>query len=339
MCWCLVGKLLSDKPADFEALRNVIAALWRPGKGMFVKELDINRYLFQFFHEVDIQRAIEGSPWTFNKIPLVIERLKYGENPRTLALNTMEIWVQVYDLKVGFMSEKVLKAIGNYIGKYSSSCPKNFTGVWREYLRVRVLINVDKPLKRGMKIYRNKEEGFWVNFKYERVPTFCFIRGVIGHSDRFCHKLFEETEDSIVKPYGVFMKAPDRRINKQIGARWLRDNMAQPLADSFQGTVTDNNEQRNKRKEKPKITDTIMIKSGIQGGGLRSEIRGRIEDSGKSGNLNYWCGKQIMPVTEVVELNNEDSVIFIDNKKRRVQEKKKWTGPIKKWTRLCLFKI
>lgn len=130
--WCLVGKLLSDRLADFEAVRNVMAALWRPGKGMFVKELDVNRYLFQFFHEVDIQRTIEGTPWTFNKIPLVIERLKHGENPRTLPLNTMEIWVQVYDLKIGFMSEKVLKAVSNYIGKFVSSCPTNFTGVWRD---------------------------------------------------------------------------------------------------------------------------------------------------------------------------------------------------------------
>lgn len=228
-CWCLVGKLLSERPADFEAVRNVMAALWRPGKGMFVKELDMNRYLFQFFHEVDIQRVMEGAPWTFNKIPLIIERLHVGVNPRTLPLNTMEVWVQVYDLKVGFMSEKVLKAVGGYIGTFVSSCPKNFTGIWRDYLRVRVLINVNKPLKRRMKIFYKKEEWLWANFKYERIPTFCFICGVIGHSEKFCHKLFDAPEETIARPYGLFMKAPDRRNNKQIGARWLRDSMAQPL--------------------------------------------------------------------------------------------------------------
>lgn len=60
--WCLVGKLLSDRPVDFEVLRNMMAALWRPGRGMYVKELGTNLFLFQFFHEVDIQRAMEGSP-------------------------------------------------------------------------------------------------------------------------------------------------------------------------------------------------------------------------------------------------------------------------------------
>lgn len=85
---------------------------------------------------MDIQRVLEGSPWAFNKIPLIIEMLQSGVSPRTLPLITREIWVQVYDLKVWFMSERVLKAVAEYIGKSVSSCPKNFTGIWRDYLRV-----------------------------------------------------------------------------------------------------------------------------------------------------------------------------------------------------------
>ena len=73
--WVLVGRLLSDRTVDFEALRNVMAALWCPVKGLFVKELEFNRYLFQFFHDLDISWVIEGTPWTFNNIPLILERL------------------------------------------------------------------------------------------------------------------------------------------------------------------------------------------------------------------------------------------------------------------------
>ncbi|KAM6553201.1 hypothetical protein CsatB_013963 [Cannabis sativa] len=233
--WCLVGRLLSDKLIDFDSVRNVMGSLWRPGNGMYVKELETNKYLFQFFHEVDINRALEGTPWTFNKIiPLIIKRLKEGDNPRLCVLNTMEIWVQVYDLQVGFKSEHVLRVVGAYIGKFVSFCPKNFTRIWRFYFRVWVLIHIDRPLKRRMKIYKNNEEWYWANFKYERVPTFCFICGVIvgiyfttildlltiiGHSEKFCHRLFEESLESIVKSYGLFMKAPDRKQHRQIGAR------------------------------------------------------------------------------------------------------------------------
>ncbi|XP_062112483.1 uncharacterized protein LOC133823643 [Humulus lupulus] len=227
--WCLVGRLLYERSTDYDSFRNVMASLWRPVKGMFVKELEQNRYLFQFFHELDVKRVMAGSPWTFNRTPLILERLSLGGNPRTVELNMLEIWVQVYDLKPGFMSDRVLKACGAYMGQFVESCPKNYTGIWREYLRVRVRINVELPLKRRMKVFTSQTDFFWANFKYERLPTFCFICGILGHSENFCHKMFDEGDENMARPYGLFMRAPERRGQKQIGARWLRDNMARPL--------------------------------------------------------------------------------------------------------------
>lgn len=76
MRWCLLGRFLVDIPVDFNAIQNTLASLWKPGKGMFVKELEPNLYLFQFYHELDINRVIDGSPWTFNRAQLIFERLK-----------------------------------------------------------------------------------------------------------------------------------------------------------------------------------------------------------------------------------------------------------------------
>ncbi|XP_060972000.1 uncharacterized protein LOC115703869 [Cannabis sativa] len=67
-------------------MQNKIATLWQPGRGLYVKELDSNLFLFQFYHEVDIERVIEGSPWTFDRAPLIFERVKSGENPRSIPL-------------------------------------------------------------------------------------------------------------------------------------------------------------------------------------------------------------------------------------------------------------
>lgn len=126
--WCLLGRLLSERPVNFEALRDVMATLWRPVKGLVVKEITANRYLFQFFHELDMQRVEEGTPWTFNRVPLILDRFQLGENPKDKKLNTMALWVQVHGLKLGFFSEFVLKACGNYIGTFLASCPTNFAG-------------------------------------------------------------------------------------------------------------------------------------------------------------------------------------------------------------------
>lgn len=189
--WCLVGKFLTDSNIDFQAMQHKMASLWRPGREMFVKELDRNRYLFQFYHEIDITRVMEGIPWTFGRFQLIFKRPQQGVNPIEVILNKMDIWVELHNMIPGFMAQRVVTDIGNYIGSFVESDANKFIGVWRDYLRVRVTISIDKPLKRRMKLIKSEAMWCWVNFKYEGIPTFCFICGMIGHSEKYCEKIFE----------------------------------------------------------------------------------------------------------------------------------------------------
>ncbi|XP_060974011.1 uncharacterized protein LOC133039194 [Cannabis sativa] len=220
--WCLVGRMLSGKVSDFQIFQNIIADLWKPGRGIFIKILDQNRFLFQFYHEIDIKRVIDGSPWTYDRKQLLIERLEPGGNPRTIDINTLDMWVQIHDLRTGFKTEWAIREAARYIGQYVESDPNNFQGVWRDYLRVRVRVNVNAPLKRRMKIRSRNGEAFYAYFKYERVPTFCFICGVMGHAERFCEKIYDTPIENIVKPYSIEMKAPTRRQSFLTASPWLR---------------------------------------------------------------------------------------------------------------------
>ncbi|KAM6600624.1 hypothetical protein CsatA_020233 [Cannabis sativa] len=174
--WCLVGHFLNAGIIDIQAMQHMMAFLWKPGKGLYVKELAQNRFLFQFYHEIDIKKVINGSQWTFDRKQLIFKRLKVGDNPRSIVLNRLDMWIQIHDLQHGFRTERTLQRIGNYIGKYIESDEHNFNGVWREYFKIRVTINLDQPLKRRMKIQRlDSSNWFWVNFKYEHAPTFCWV--------------------------------------------------------------------------------------------------------------------------------------------------------------------
>lgn len=170
-----------------------------------------------------MRRVMEGSPWSFNRKAIVMARLQPGHSPRNVDLNHLELWVQIHDLQVGFKTEKILQGIGNFVGSFVRSCPSNFDDVWREYMRIRVSLNLAKPLKRRMKIKMTGNDWFWVNFKYENVPSFCFICGIIGHSDKYCGQLFEKPEQEIVKPYGTWMRALFKKQVKPVGAKWLRN--------------------------------------------------------------------------------------------------------------------
>lgn len=68
---CLVGRCLTDSVVHFPSLRNTMADLWHPIGGICILDLGEKRYLFQFFHDVDMQRVLAGTPWFFNNHLLI----------------------------------------------------------------------------------------------------------------------------------------------------------------------------------------------------------------------------------------------------------------------------
>ncbi|XWS15361.1 hypothetical protein CRYUN_Cryun35bG0090100 [Craigia yunnanensis] len=173
--WCLVGHFLTDRPINFAAMKNTLASIWRPMKRVCIKDLSLLLFLFQLFNELDFERVIKRGPWTFNQHLLITSRLKIGDNPSQVPLDLAASWIQLHEVPYGFKSEKVEKDIGNYLGLFIESDPNNFGGIWRNYMRIRVSFDVWKPLKKRMRIKKASGEWTWVTFKYERLPTFCFL--------------------------------------------------------------------------------------------------------------------------------------------------------------------
>ena len=66
------GEVFADRNINFIAMKNRLARLWRPGKGMCIKDLEQNLFVFQFYHEIDLRRVVEGGPWTFDSHILLV---------------------------------------------------------------------------------------------------------------------------------------------------------------------------------------------------------------------------------------------------------------------------
>lgn len=63
----------------------------------------------------------------------------------------------------------------------------------------------------------------WINFKYERLPSFCFYCGIIGHSDKFCESLSNNPQASEERKYESSLRAPVRKQGVSKGNQWSRD--------------------------------------------------------------------------------------------------------------------
>lgn len=183
-----------------------------------------HRYSFVSYHILDLQKVMDGGSWTFEQSLLVYPKLEDREDPHLVTLNKSDIWIQVYDLPKGLISENIFVSIGNSVGSYVKSDPANLNGAWRMYVRIRVTMDVDKPIKRRLKVKREGDEWSWVNFKYERLSMFYFVCGLLGHSERDCNMVYDNLDKEIMRAYGVYLRAPTRNSNTQnLGAKWLRD--------------------------------------------------------------------------------------------------------------------
>ncbi|XP_019149880.1 PREDICTED: uncharacterized protein LOC109146685 [Ipomoea nil] len=260
----LVGRFLTDRPIKFDHMQQVLASVWRPVMGMRVLPMDDNLIVFQFPHLKDLQRVIDDGPWSFENQTLVCATVPTGIRPDEVLLTGISIWVQIHDLPTIYASSDFIARIGDYVGTFLAADPHNFGGSWHSFFRIRVRLEVQTPLKRRMKMHRKDGTVQWINFKYERLGTFCFCCGVLGHSEKFCRKVYEEGVTPEEYPYGAWMRAGARRQARPIGAKWLLADLPQTPTVMQESIVG----------EKPRDVTEIEEASGIQG-----ELKRRREGS------------------------------------------------------------
>ncbi|CAH9061490.1 unnamed protein product, partial [Cuscuta europaea] len=77
----VVGMVITDRMVKFLVLRDLMASIWRPGKGISIKEMSEKRYLFTFYHIIDMERVFGSGPWLFKQNLLVLRTIRPRDIP------------------------------------------------------------------------------------------------------------------------------------------------------------------------------------------------------------------------------------------------------------------
>jgi hypothetical protein len=102
-----------------------------------------------------------------------------------LDFEKVAFWVRMYNLPLACMSKAMGIRIGASMGQVEEvDVGKDGIG-WGEYLQVRIMLNLSKPLFRGRGL-RIKDRSILIAFQYERIPRFCFKCGTLRHGSRGC---------------------------------------------------------------------------------------------------------------------------------------------------------
>ncbi|MBA0596476.1 hypothetical protein Gorai_013294 [Gossypium raimondii] len=105
-------------------------------------------FFFFSFHRVDIDRVVNGAPWTFTNHLLVFHLLQANEDPMLVPLIYSYFWVQVHYLLLGLFSKTVTRQLGNFFGLFEEYDAKQFSGGYLPYLHMRVRLDIQYPFKR-----------------------------------------------------------------------------------------------------------------------------------------------------------------------------------------------
>jgi len=139
--------------------------------------------------------------------------------PAQMDFSKSLFWIQVRDLPLCCMNNEVGLKIGESIGKVEE-VDINGVGTGRgSSLRIRVHLDITKPLERGRALWINGKM-VWVNFRYEKLPHFCFNCGRIFHNQTQCSdsKSTKQNAESSPKQWGTWLRAEDMRTTQ--GSFW-----------------------------------------------------------------------------------------------------------------------
>jgi hypothetical protein len=176
----LIGKLIADRFVAKEVLRAPLLRAWKPTGSVSFRDLGDNIFLADFEHEWDKSRILEGRSWLFDGNLVSLSEYDGLTPPSQMEFDKASFWMRMYILPLACMGKEIGIKIGSSVGLVEEIDIFDDEVGWGEYLRICVLLDLQKPLARGRKLhFQNKST--WVAFKYEKLPEFCFTCGVIKH--------------------------------------------------------------------------------------------------------------------------------------------------------------
>lgn len=162
----LVGKLLTAKPINFEALKRTMTNVLNLHNWVVMRSIDVNTFIFQFFHCQDKEKVMSGHPWCFEQRLLLLQEISNFTEPSEVNLNYSPFWVRFYNLPIGFCSDDKFKAIASSIGEVME-IEEDVLDI-EPFHRVRIMLNILKPLKQSQKVRVKGDHIMQIGLKYER---------------------------------------------------------------------------------------------------------------------------------------------------------------------------
>ena len=283
----LAGKFLTKRVLNVEAVARTFKPLWKPVGELKIRDIGDNILLFEFDDALDLERVLEYEPWSFDRNLVVFQRAVDAESALTLDYSSATFWMQIHNIPQDLVTQETGESIGNKLGSVVQVADPEDDGTGGEFLRVRIKIDISRPLPRCCKLWNEGKLVGWVGLRFKRLPNFCYWCGRVGHGERDCELWLSSMgrlrrED---QQYGDWLRAEAVRASRktvtvivgaarsqapwakhklcQVQGRGSRGGIAEPTS-SYSGT--DSKLQRECRGEKNNAASKPVAPIIVEGG-------------------------------------------------------------------------
>ncbi|KAK1644641.1 hypothetical protein QYE76_062446 [Lolium multiflorum] len=283
--WALIGKVMAPNTYHISTIKSALRPAWGNPSGLVFHHMGANMFLAEFAKEADRTRVQNGAPWSVSNHCVILNVFDPRVNPADVLFDKLAVWARVLHLPFSLMNDQRGKSFVSRLGKVEKMDVDDKGRAWGEYLRVRVLINVNEPLMRYLSVFsQSRQETDHYAVMYERMPTFCFSCGLIGHSSLSCPTPAERDEYGFLPYHGPKLCVLDERKKKLSGTNsgqhsssghgsWsgagrMGQSYQAPGASDRQGCDKDGGElkssskAKNPRARKPKTSTATDSKKG-----------------------------------------------------------------------------
>ena len=204
----LLGRFLTTRSFNQRAAKALLRSVWKMCSDVRIVDVKDGVFQFKFTMESQLKWVLANDPWSFKDHPLVLYKWERGMTANFIRFNAIPMWVQVWGLPFDLLSEEVGRDIGNGLGKVMEVDLKAFSLDQARFIRVRVELPLEKPLRRGGVVVSPEGDKVCIGFKYEKLAGLCFRCGRIGHEARECSFQVDHQQEL---PYGEWLKAGFRK--------------------------------------------------------------------------------------------------------------------------------
>ncbi|XP_042962703.1 uncharacterized protein LOC122296978 [Carya illinoinensis] len=205
---CIMGRAMVERTVNIEAFRTTMSQVWRLDGWVRFIEIGDQSFIIEFQKLEDKDKFLGGRPWFFDRSLLSLQEVDDTVSINKTQFSYKPFWVQLHNLPLATMNEEVGTQFAASIGHVIRVETELDGRVWGRCLRVRVAVDIHKPLLRGKwMLFEAKEH--WISFKYERLQNFYFHCGILNHKGKNCNKLRYENQDEDQAPlqFGAWLQA------------------------------------------------------------------------------------------------------------------------------------